>query len=114
VTAQAKAEMMEIKLSEETTGQQISDEVAKFEPTVEWKFDAIGDEVDMGDQIHLPIEICDEKEMQQQRRLQKKSQSVDQLNKDIEKMRRIMIESSQHEVNNKRKLNRGEHAKIGK
>jgi hypothetical protein len=32
---------------------------------VEWKFDAIGDEVIMGDQIDLPIEMCDEKEMQQ-------------------------------------------------
>jgi len=32
---------------------------------VEWKFDAMGDEVFMGDQIDLPIDICYEKEMQQ-------------------------------------------------
>jgi hypothetical protein len=35
-----------------------------LESIEEWKTHATGDEDSMGDQIDLPIEVCDEKEMQ--------------------------------------------------
>jgi hypothetical protein len=58
-------ELVEIELLEETVGQQLSDEAAEVGPIVEWQVDATRGEVDMGDHIDLPIEVCDEKEMQQ-------------------------------------------------
>jgi hypothetical protein len=58
-------ELVETNMSEETAGQHLNNEASKLEPAEEWKTHATGDEDSMGDHIDLPIELCDEKEMQQ-------------------------------------------------
>jgi hypothetical protein len=47
----------------------------------------------LGDQIGLPIEMCDEKKVYQSR-LQKKNQPIDQLDRVIEEIRKLMVKSS--------------------
>jgi hypothetical protein len=59
----------------------------------------------MGDQVYLPIDKHEEKEVQQ-RRLYKKSQSLEQLVKVIEEIRKLMLRLV--EEINKEELNRGE------
>jgi hypothetical protein len=53
-------ELVEAKLSEEITEQQLSNIAAEFEPTVEWKSNATGDENCMGYWEYLPIDMYDE------------------------------------------------------
>jgi hypothetical protein len=93
-----------VKLSEEEAEKRISDETAEEESTAESTTCAIEEEEDgMGDLVDLPI--C--REEVQWSRLQKKSQPLEQLDKVIEEIRRLMLNSSQEVVNNKKMKNKG-------
>jgi hypothetical protein len=52
--------------------------------------------------------LDDKEEMHQQTRLQKKSHPIDQLDKEIKHIRRMMLRSSQEEASSRRRWNRGE------
>jgi hypothetical protein len=102
-----------------------------LEYAVEWKANATGDEISMGDQDDLPFDLCEElealgegeitqrrliqqvkleideeEEMQQQRRLQERSHPMDKLDEEIEEIRRLMLKSAKETVNNKWRLTR--------
>jgi hypothetical protein len=85
------------------TEQQVSqEETIEMDSIVEWKFSAIrGYEDSMGDQVDLPIG----KEVQH-RRLHKKSQPLEKMDREIEKITRLMFKSA--EAVNKEELSRGE------
>jgi hypothetical protein len=88
-------ELEEMKLSEKMFEQQISSIIVEVEPTVEWQATAMGDKIIMGDQDDLPINMCGEEDMQQQRRLsEKKSHPIDHLDEEIEQIRRMMLKST--------------------
>jgi hypothetical protein len=59
------------------------------------------------------LEIDEEEEMQQQSRLQERSQPMDQLDREIEEIRRLMLESVKRTVNNRWRMTRGEPAATG-
>jgi hypothetical protein len=89
-------------MAEEEAEKQLSDETTGLESVAEWKLSATrGDEDTMGDQNNLPFE-----EEVQQRRLHKKSHPLEQLDRVIEEIRRMML--SLVEEFNKRNLSRGE------
>ena len=58
----------------------------------------------MGDQVDLPFDVF--KKEVHQRRLHKKSQPLEQLDREIEEIRKLMLRSTK--VVNKGKMNRGE------
>jgi hypothetical protein len=77
----------------------------ELKSAIEWKLDVTrGYKDNMGDQVDLPT---DEKKVQQ-RRLHKKSQPLEQLDRVIEEIKKLMLRSA--EVVNKEELNRGETA----
>jgi hypothetical protein len=103
----AQEEMTKAKLSEEEDKKQLIDETTGLESAAEWKISAtIGYEDTMGDQNNLPFE-----EEVQQRRLHKKSQPVEKLDRVIEEIRRLMLRSTK-EIS-KGKLTRGDPSTIG-
>ena len=55
-------ELTKRKLSENMVENQISDIVANLESVVEWKTNAIGDDVSMGDHDDIPFNIYEELE----------------------------------------------------
>jgi hypothetical protein len=91
-------------LSEGEVEKQLSDETAELEFATGWKTNAIEKEYDMGDQDDLP----NDKEELQPRRMHKKSQPLEQMDRVIEEIRRLMLRSEK--AVNKGKLNRGEPA----
>jgi hypothetical protein len=98
--------MAEAKLSEKEAEQQLSDRIAELESAAEWQLNATREEEDgMGDLVDLPI--C--REEVQWSRLQKESQPWEQLDEEIEEIRRLMLRSA-IETASKEKLSRGEPA----
>jgi hypothetical protein len=124
-------ELTEGELSEEMVEQQLSSMVVEFGPVVEWKASATGDRSNMGDQIDLPIDLCegvealeervivqshliqqvkletDEEEMQQRETAKEEPTSrpagqSDRGDKEVD------VGVREETINNKRKLNRGE------
>jgi hypothetical protein len=94
---EAGAEPAEEKLSKKEVEQQLSDRIAELESAADWQLNAKKEEEDvMGDLVDLPI--C--REEVQWSRLQKKSQPLEQLDKVIEEIRRMMMNSAQESVNN--------------
>jgi hypothetical protein len=59
--------LIERKLSEEIVEQQLSKIVVEMESAVEWQVNATGDEISMGDQDDLPIDLCEELEALEER-----------------------------------------------
>jgi hypothetical protein len=103
--AKLAEELAEAKLLEKEAEQQLSDRIEKLESAVEWQLNDTKEKEDgMGDLVDLPI--C--REVVQWSKLQKESQSWEQLDEIIEEIRRLMIRSA--EVVSKAKLDRGEPA----
>jgi hypothetical protein len=103
-----KAEkMVEVNLLEDMVKQQLSNMVVEFEPALEWQVNVIKDEVKIEDKN-------EEEEMQQQNRLLKRSHPVDQLDKDIEEIRKMMFKLVQETANNGERWNRRDLATEGK
>jgi hypothetical protein len=89
----------ETNMSEKEAEQQLTDETAELEPTTGWKDNATKEEENnIQDQYYLPTD----KEELQPRRLYKKSQPLEQLDRVIEKIRELMLRSV--EVDNKGKM----------
>jgi len=65
-----------------------------LESVEEWKTHAKIDEYGMGYRIDLPIDVCDEKEVQQSR-LPRRSQPLDQLDEVIKEIRNMMLGSAE-------------------
>jgi hypothetical protein len=100
-------EMAAAELPQEEAEQQFSEETAELESAAEWPLSATKRDKDSrGDRADLPIE---ETEVQQ-RRLHKESQPLEQLDRVIEKIRRLMLRSAQEAVS-RRKLNNKEPAR---
>jgi hypothetical protein len=98
-------ELTEENLSEEEVEQQLNDGTVELESVAEWKTSSIrGCKYNMGDQDNLPT---DKVELQP-RRLHKKSQPLEQLDRVIEDIRKMMLSSA--EAVSKEDLNRREHA----
>jgi hypothetical protein len=87
--------MIEFSPSEEVVKQQLSDETIELESVVEWKAKAKRGKNNTGDQDDLPID----KEELQPSILQKKSQSMEQLDEVIEEIRKLMLRSVEGAVN---------------
>jgi hypothetical protein len=101
----AQEELTETNMSEEEAEQQFSKETAELKSAAEWKTSATrGDEDNMRDQVDLPIDKYGEEEVQQ-RRLHKKSQPLEQLDRVIEEIRKLMLRSAEETVS-KEKLSR--------
>ena len=95
----------ETNMSEEEAGQQLGDETAELEPAAGWKYNATKEEErNMGVQDDLPTD----KEELKQRILHKKSQPLEQLDRVIEEIRKLMLRSV--EEINKGNMTRGEPA----
>jgi hypothetical protein len=103
-------ELADTNLSEGEVEQQLSDETVELESALEWQLSATrGDENSMGDQVDLPIA----KKEVLQRRLPKR-QPLEQLDRVIEEIRRLMLKSAT-EVVSKEKLSRRKPARaVGK
>jgi hypothetical protein len=96
-------ELAATKLSKEEAEKQLSDKTAKLNFAAGWQAKTTRDgENHMGDRVDLPID----KEEVQPRRLHKENQPLEQLDKEIEEIRRMMLRSVQEAIN-KEKLNRG-------
>jgi hypothetical protein len=81
-------EMVAAKLPQEEAEKQFHKETVELESAAKWPLNAIKrDEDNMGGQTNLPIE----KKEVQQRRLHTKSQPLEQLDKVIEEIRRLML-----------------------
>jgi hypothetical protein len=98
-------ELAEEKLSEGETEQQLSDGTAELKFAAGWQAKATRDgESHKGDQFYLPTD----KEELQLRRLHKENQPLEQLDRVIEEIRKLMLRSA--EVVSKGKSSRGEPA----
>jgi hypothetical protein len=99
----AQGEMEEVSLSEKVTEQQVSqeDKTVELNFAVGWQVEATEEEDNMGDRDDLPI--C--REEVQWSRMQKESQPWEQLDKDIEEIRRLMSRSAV-EIASEEKLSR--------
>jgi hypothetical protein len=95
----AQGEMVEVKMSEEKVGQQLSEKTVEMNFAEGWQVEAIEEEDRLGDRDDLPI--C--REEVQRSRLKKESQPWEQLDEIIEEIRRLMIRSI--EAVNKGNLN---------
>jgi hypothetical protein len=95
----AQGEMVEVKMSEEKVGQQLSEKTVELNFAEGWQVEATEEEDSLGDRDDLPI--C--REEVQRSRLQKESQPWEKLDEIIEEIRRLMIRSI--EAVNKGKLN---------
>jgi hypothetical protein len=85
-------------MSEEEVEQQFSKETTELKSAVEWKTSATrGDEDNMGDQEDLLIDKYGEEEVQH-RRLHKKSQPLEQLDRVIEEIIKLMLRSAEETV----------------
>jgi hypothetical protein len=94
-----------VKLSEEEAEQQLSDETAELKSAAGWQAKATRDgENHKGDQVDLPIN----EEGVQWSRLHKESQPLEQLDREIEEIKRLMLRSAR--TASKEKLNRREPA----
>jgi hypothetical protein len=100
-----QGDMTEANLLEKEVEQQLSDETIELKFSARCQANATEEENDMGDQDDLPT---DKKEDLQQRRLHKKSQPLEQLERVIKEIRKIMLTSTE-EVS-KGELNRREPA----
>jgi hypothetical protein len=88
-------ELTKANLSEEEVEQQLDDETTELNSAADWKLDATkGDKDSMGDRVYMPIDKYGEKEVQQ-RRLHKKSQPLEQLDRVIEETRKMMLRSAE-------------------
>jgi hypothetical protein len=84
-------ELAEASLSEEEVEQQLSNETAEMEFAAGWQAKATGDgENNKGDQDDPPID----KEELQQNMKHKESQPLEQLDREIEEIRRLMLRSA--------------------
>jgi len=90
----------ETYMSEEGDEQQLGDETAELESATGWKNNSTEEENDMGDQDDLPTD----KEELQLRRLHKENQPLEQLDRVIEEIKKLMLRSAK--VVNKGRLNR--------
>jgi hypothetical protein len=97
-------EMAVAELSGEGDEHQLNGKTAKLESAIEWLLSARkGDKNNMGYRIDLPTH---KEEEMQPRRLHEESQPLEQLDKVLENIRRLMLRSTQEEVNEE-KLTRG-------
>jgi hypothetical protein len=97
----------EVNMSEEEAEQQLSDETMELESAAEWKTSATRRSKDsMGDRVDLPTDKDGKEKEVQQRRLHKESQPLEQLDRVIEEIMKLMLRSA--EAVSKGKLNRGE------
>jgi hypothetical protein len=87
-------------MSEEESEQQLNGETAELKFAARWKASAIGEENDMRDHDDL---LTDEEDLQS-RRLHKENQPLEQLDRVIEEIRKMMLRSI--EVFNKGELNK--------
>jgi hypothetical protein len=99
-------ELTEANLSEEEAEKQLSDETTELESIAGWKTNATREENDMGDQDDLPFDVFEEEV--QQRRLHKKIQPLEHLDRVIEEIKKLMLRSA--EAVNKGKMNKREPA----
>jgi hypothetical protein len=98
-------EMEATELPQGEAEQQFSEETAELNFAAGWQVEAT-EERNMGDHVDLPIE----KTEMQRSRLQKKSQPLEQLDEEIEEIRRLMSRSAT-ETASEEKLSRGEPAR---
>jgi hypothetical protein len=84
----------------------LGDMTAELNFAAEWQAKATEEENSMGDLVDLPT---DKDEEVQPRRLHKESQTLDQLDEVIEKIRRLMLRSAA-ETASEEELSRGEPA----
>jgi hypothetical protein len=88
-------ELAEAKLSEKEAEQQLSGKTAEMNFAVGWQAKATRDgENRMGDRIDLPI--C--REEVQPRRLHKENQQLEQLDEEVEEIRKMMLRSAAESV----------------
>jgi hypothetical protein len=78
-----------------------------FEYTVEWQDNVTGDENCMGYREDMPIDICEEKNMQK-RRLDERSEPMDQMDKEIEDISILIMEETKKETKNGERWNNEE------
>jgi len=84
-------ELKKIKMSKEEAEQQLGDETVELNSVAEWQLSATKEEEnDIGDQDDLPTN----KEELQLRRLHKEKQQLEQLDRVIEEIRRLMLRST--------------------
>jgi hypothetical protein len=103
-------EMVAKKMPQEETEQHFSKETAELNFAAGWKLSATTEEKDgMGDHVDLPIE---ETELQP-RRLQKESQPLEQLDEEIEQLRKMMLKSAE-EISRGKLNNKGPTEAAGK
>jgi hypothetical protein len=101
----AQEELTETNMSEEEVEQQFNKETAELKFAAEWKTSATrGDGDNMRDQVDLPIDKYGEEEVHQ-RRLHKNIQPLEQLDRVIEEIRKLMLRSAEETVS-KEKLGR--------
>jgi len=85
----------------------------EVESVVKWKIEATCDEISLGDRKYLPIEVYGEAEKMHRDILQRRSQPIDHLDREIEQIRRLMLRSAQEVINNRWNLTSGDPAAAG-
>jgi hypothetical protein len=87
--------LTEANLSEEKVEQQLGDETVELKFVAEWKLSATRGSKDItGDQIYFPTDKYGKEKAVQQRRFHKKRQPLEQLDRVIEEIRRLMLRST--------------------
>jgi hypothetical protein len=102
--------MVEDNMSEEIENQQLSDETAELESVAEWQVKATEEEDSMGDRYDLPFNQHKE-EMKQSSLHERRSHPAEQLDREIEEIREVMVKLEK-ETASKENLRRRKPTKV--